>query len=151
MLWFAILVKQVPSTHWASPEREMMNLELEHPNNDGFGMYFFKPRWCTQLHAQNDSWKHVGNTSDLGQGEGTLHVLQNITLYFREALYMYFKIGPSILGSLHSFILFGVRGQSNWLGGKKLKNWTWDAPHRLNRTEITHHLTNKLFIFSWVL
>jgi hypothetical protein len=54
----------------------------------------------------------------VGQGGGTL----------------YFKIESSILGSLHSFNIFQVMGQSNWLIAKeKEKEKTWEAPHLINR------------------
>jgi hypothetical protein len=43
----------------------------------------------------------------------------------------YFKREPSILGSLHSFIFFSDRPIK--LAYAKEKNWTWEAPHLMNR------------------
>jgi hypothetical protein len=46
---------------------------------------------------------------------------------------LYFKIEPSILGSLRRFFFQKVMAQSNWLIAPPKKKHTWEVPYLINR------------------
>jgi hypothetical protein len=48
---------------------------------------------------------------------------------------VYFKIEPSILGSLHSLFIFELCANQNGMLPKKIKNKNWEALHLINRRD----------------